>query len=311
MAMKSKLLLAVFLLVSAVSFGQQDAMNNRFVQNPIMVNPAFAGAKDVMSFTLNSRLQWTGINGAPKTHNFNLHSPLQDKSGSLAAGLGFVNDNIGVTSESGIYGDFAYKLPVSESGSIRVGLRMGAKIFSNRVTDLENTQDGDPNFAGDITGQLTPLVGFGVYYQSDKIFAGLSSPDLIPTKNGESGNVIYKTKQHIFLMAGGMFDLSPDVKLKPYATLRVVPGAPVSVDVACSAFFFERVWLGAMYRYQGAFGGSIQFQISDQFLLGYAYEYGTGVISNKTTGLDASTHEILLSYDLIFNRSKVTSPRYF
>ncbi|RLE29140.1 MAG: hypothetical protein DRJ61_15125 [Acidobacteria bacterium] len=53
-------------------------------------------------------------------------------------------------------------------------------------------------------------------------------------------------------------------------------------------------------------GGIVDFQVSKQFRIGYAYEYPLSEISNYTSG----THEFLLMFE-VFKSKRVKSPRYF
>jgi len=74
--------------------------------------------------------------------------------------------------------------------------------------------------------------------------------------------------------------------------------------------FNEKFWLGGSYRINGeqrAVGAIIDFQVSEQFRVGYAYEIPTGEIRPYTSG----SHEILLIYDFKFTKDKLKSPRYF
>ena len=92
--------------------------------------------------------------------------------------------------------------------------------------------------------------------------------------------------------------------------IKHVKGAALSTDVTANFLFNEKLWLGASYRIndeQRAFGAIIDFQVSRQFRIGYAYEIPTGEIRPYTSG----SHEILLMYEFRFLKNKQKSPRYF
>ena len=57
---------------------------------------------------------------------------------------------------------------------------------------------------------------------------------------------------------------------------------------------------------EDAIVGLIKLQISDQFRIGYTYDYSLGYLSNYQNG----SHEIAIIYDFRF-RVKAVSPRYF
>ncbi|NNK20835.1 MAG: type IX secretion system membrane protein PorP/SprF, partial [Flavobacteriaceae bacterium] len=56
------------------------------------------------------------------------------------------------------------------------------------------------------------------------------------------------------------------------------------------------------------FGALLDFQISKDFRIGYAYDMPTGEIRPYSTG----THEIILIYETLFKqKGPAKSPRYF
>jgi len=46
-----------------------------------VINPAYAGSRENLSFGLLYRTQWTGIDGAPETGTFFGHLPVGEKVG--------------------------------------------------------------------------------------------------------------------------------------------------------------------------------------------------------------------------------------
>jgi type IX secretion system PorP/SprF family membrane protein len=55
---------------------QQDPHYTQYMYNMNVVNPAYAGSKENLSGSLLYRQQWVGLQGAPKTATFSLHSPV-------------------------------------------------------------------------------------------------------------------------------------------------------------------------------------------------------------------------------------------
>lgn len=97
------------------------------------------------------------------------------------------------------------------------------------------------------------------------------------------------------------------MKFRPGFLLKAVEGAPVSLDLSAMFLLREKLWLGAAYRHQAAFSALIAYQITDQFKVGYAHDFTTTALRTYQSG----THELMLSYDLRFNKEKTLSPRYF
>jgi type IX secretion system PorP/SprF family membrane protein len=114
-------------------------------------------------------------------------------------------------------------------------------------------------------------------------------------------------KRHYFLIAGYVFNLSDDVKIRPSIMMKAVDGSPISTDISANVFFLDRLSLGAAYRLNDSFSGIISYRITDQFKAGYAHDFTVSELSDYNSG----THEFMLSYDLIVNRDRTLSPRYF
>ena len=106
--MKRIVLIVTIILTGWISFGQQDAQFTQYMDNNLYVNPAYAGSRGMMNMTSIHREQWVGMDGAPRSTSFSLHSPLTYES--LGLGLTVVNDQVGPISQTMIYGDFSYTL---------------------------------------------------------------------------------------------------------------------------------------------------------------------------------------------------------
>jgi type IX secretion system PorP/SprF family membrane protein len=108
-------------------------------------------------------------------------------------------------------------------------------------------------------------------------------------------------------MTGYVLDVNRIVKFKPSILTRYVKNAPVSLDLTGTLMFYERLWLGAMYRVGDSFGGLFQLQATNQLKIGYSYDLPI----NKLGAYNNGTHEIMVIFDFNFGRGRVRSPRYF
>jgi type IX secretion system PorP/SprF family membrane protein len=112
------------------------------------------------------------------------------------------------------------------------------------------------------------------------------------------------------MIGGYVFDMGDNLKFKPSFMFKYTKGAPISTDLTANFLFNEKFWLGGSYRFSGeqeAVGALVDFQVSDQFRIGYTYEIPTGEIRPYTNG----SHEILLMYEFRFLKKMQKSPRYF
>jgi|SRR5690554_865819 len=308
-----KVALLIFGLVSVAGvYAQQQPLSTMYMWNQLIINPAYAGSRNAITASAVWREQWVGLEGAPSTQVVSIHSPLPgDKVG---LGLTVENDNIGPSNNTGVWGDFAYRVQTSEKSRLAFGLRAGFGIHQASLRDLDNIDGNDPVFNKNVENNLLPNFGFGAYYYGDRGYVGISSPTLIESElNGgrnPSGSAQDLHKRHYYLMAGYVFSLSQDstgVMFKPSTVIRAVDGAPVSFDVSANFLIKQKLWLGAAYRYQDAVAAIISFQFTDHLQAGYSYDFGTSSLRSYHNG----SHEIMLTYDFFKQSIKTKNPRYF
>jgi type IX secretion system PorP/SprF family membrane protein len=306
--MRLRLLFPLLLLVAGVQ-AQQDPMYSMYMWNMMTIMPGYAGSADVLNVTAISRAQWTGIDGAPVTHSLSGHAPLNRRT--LGLGLSTVHDRIGRTATSSLFADLAYRMRISRSTRLAFGLRTGFNHAQLMNTQVENTDPRDVTFAFNETGRLLPNFGAGMYIWSRKGYLGVSVPKLLRSymgaTNSEGTTTFYhREATHCFLTAGRVLPIG-SVLFKPAMMVRIAPGAPASVDISANFLFAEKIWIGSAYRHRESVTGIFSMQLNDQLRAGYAYDMGTTLFTRRAGG----SHEIMFSYDPVFNRERVRSPRYF
>ena len=295
-------IICAFILQSMYS--QQDSQYTQYMYNTPLVNPAYAGSRETITAFLLHRNQWVGLEGAPVTNNFSINMPVGDSN--FGVGLNFVNDEIGPVSENEISADLAYFIQVSENYKLSLGLKGTANLFQLDVNKLRIFDPSDPQFQN-VDTEFSPNVGAGLYLFSDKTYFGLSVPNFFESYRYNDNNVeITKEKMHFYFIAGHVFTLSPNIDFKPAILSKIVEGAPLQADVTANFLFFDKLTLGAAYRWDASVSALAGFQISDSWFIGYGYDLETTKLSNYNSG----SHEIFLRYEF-FNRSRVSAPRFF
>ena len=295
-------IICAFILQSMYS--QQDSQYTQYMYNTPLVNPAYAGSRETITAFLLHRNQWVGLEGAPVTNNFSINMPVGDSN--FGVGLNFVNDEIGPVSENEISADLAYFIQVSENYKLSLGLKGTANLFQLDVNKLRIFDPADPQFQN-VDTEFSPNVGAGLYLFSDKTYFGLSVPNFFESYRYNDNNVeITKEKMHFYFIAGHVFTLSPNIDFKPAVLSKIVEGAPLQADVTANFLFFDKLTLGAAYRWDASVSALAGFQISDSWFIGYGYDLETTKLSNYNSG----SHEIFLRYE-VFNRSRVSAPRFF
>ena len=302
--MKRILFIIFAVLFIYESYGQQDPQYTQYMYNMNVVNPAYAGSRETLSIGILGRTQWTGFVGAPKTLTLSVHAPLNEKVG---LGLSFISDENGPVKEQNIYADFSYTLQTSEKGKFAFGLKGGVTLTNADL--LLRTVDPDPSFSNNVNN-TNPNFGAGAFYYTDKFYLGLSVPNFIETNTAEfENNNISKVSEssHYFLTSGYVFDLNKRVKFKPSTLVKVVSGAPVSLDLSANFLFNERFELGTSYRLEDSISALATFEISRGFRIGYAYDYTLSNLGDFNNG----SHEAFLLWDILSTEKDIKSPRFF
>jgi type IX secretion system PorP/SprF family membrane protein len=302
--------LLIALLTSGNMLAQQEAMFTHYSFNTLSVNPAYAGSRDVLTITGLHRSQWVNFPGAPITQTVTVHSPINK---SLGIGLSLINDAIGPSRNTGATVDLSYRLRLGE-GYLAFGLKAGLSVQSDKLAGIATEENEDPLFQQDIQSRVLPNFGAGVYYYTPNYFVGVSTPRVLENDYSLASSTTQRVllnQRHFYAIAGAVFKISDkrNIKLKPTVFVKSVAAAPISLDLTVLAYFNDRFWVGPMVRYADAIGLVTGVNITNQFNLGYAYDWS---FANTSGRYNAGSHELMLRYDFVFNsKEKIESPRYF
>jgi type IX secretion system PorP/SprF family membrane protein len=305
---KRVLLIAGFLCLLPLidCYGQQDPQYTQYMYNMNVVNPAYAGSKENLSFGLLYRKQWVNLDGSPTTVTFSGHAPMKK---NIGIGLSIINDKLGPVSESNVYADISYTIKLSKEQKLAFGIKSGAtfhKIDYQTIYPTLVHQD-------DLFGQPNPNsiklnFGVGMFYYTDKYYLSIAMPNLLRTAYFDFNGVSYGSEvPHFFIMGGYVFQLNESLKFKPSIMLKSALEVPVSYDVSANFLYNERFEIGATYRREDSFGIMTNFKINKSLRIGYAYD---NIISDLRIST-SSSHEIMILFD-VFSYNKVPqSSRFF
>lgn len=307
-------LFAISLLVGSLVQAQQNPQYTMYRFNPLIFNPAAAGSRDALSLAATYRMQWVGIQGAPQTGSFAVHSPLPNDH--LAVGLSYTFDRIGVTMTNKVEGNFAYRIPLGKQKKIKLafGISAGAMNYRSNLSEVETGggAGSDPSFNSNVNLWI-PNVGFGVYAYSDNFFVGASVPQILAgslmKKNKVYEMSVVNSHQYfqLYVTGGYVFSLGKKVKFVPSVMMKYVPKyAPIDFDFNANFVFIDRIWIGASYRLSDSYGFMAAVNIIPQLRIAYAYDLTVSPLSKFTTG----SHEIMLGFDFQSTKKRIVNPRY-
>lgn len=305
---RNLLLLGALLLGLQNVSGQQEPQYTQYMFNMMSVNPAYAGTRESLNALVLSRMQWVGLEGAPRSNTIALHTPFRNRKMGLGASI--ITDRIGPVTNSYININYAYRISLTEDITLSLGLKGGIYNYYVGLSDLA-LNASDITYDEDYKKNFQPNLGAGAYLYTKDYYVGFSVPKMLKTELediGTTSDLISELKRHFFITGGYIFTLDADWKLKPSVLAKMVEGAPPSFDITAQALYRDRFWLGTTYRTGDALAFLFQMQINPQLILGYSFDLTLSAMSSVTSG----SHEILISYDFkAFTNDKVKSPRYF
>ena len=303
----------------------------QFQQNPLAVNPAFAGVEDFVDVKIGYKKQWVGLDTSP-SHAF--------ISSNMALKISENNDykNRGVR----LFEAEAYnELEKPDNFGYRKGNRHGVA-----VNLMENSDGGFQNFSAyvnyayhlRITRQLIWSVGAAVGYEYNKFdpsgitvlnpATDLTYQNYLKGENQKNsvnvnlGTIIYHQKFYLgyaannavsMLLAGDNKDFNDQINqftqnivvgynykyrygviITPGVLISITPDNPIQIIGSVRANWHDKFWGGLQYTYLGDAAISLGFYLTPNFGLNYAYSYPTTQLSRATSG----SHEIVLALKL-------------
>jgi len=279
-----------FVLIGLQSYSQQEPLYTQYYNNFNIINPAYSGSNGHLTATANIRSQWVGEAGSPETQTFSLHGAMGKNVG---VGLSVVHDEVFIWSNTEVFADFSYSLELSETETLAFGLKAGGSFLNVNLQDLGI--DDDPNLNENIN-QFNPNIGAGVLYYTNKLYASLSTVNILETKQYDENSSTSTASDNmvVYLSAGYVIDLGSDLKFRPSFLVRTVSGSPLSKDISASFLWNNRLELAISHRFDESISGLFQVRVNNTIKVGYSYDSLTNNLGDYNNG----SHEISLVFDM-------------
>lgn len=303
--MKVKIINLAIIFIAIIGtklVAQQEPQFTQFNDNMLYFNPAYAGSKEAINVTAMHRDQWVGFQGRPITSTISLNTPLSYKS--LGFGLSLVSDQLGIIDQKMVFADISYTIKFNNKSKLSFGIKGGVNSLS-LGSSFNTTTQNDPNLNSENINRFNPNFGFGMYYYTPKFFCGISMPKMV--ENTYDGTNVNSESRHYYANIGTVLPLNPFWKLRAIAQAKATKGSPVGIDLSVTGIYNDKILIGTMYRLGIEGGVFAQFQLGPQFRAGLAYDFGMNAMRDYHNG----SFEVMLSYDILFKKEGVRSPRYF
>ncbi len=284
---------------------------SQYLQNGLMINPAYTGSRGALSGFLSYRMQWMGTDGSPVIQSVSLHTPL--KNDKVALGLLAQFMQYGATKTTSIYGSYAYHIRLGK-GKLSFGMKGGFDMSNTAYNQDFLSSLTNPNDDVFATNDKYILgnVGAGVYYFSDKLFAGVSVPKFLSYRKSAPGKVqpFHNFSKYDFIFsAGGLISFSQSFKFKPSVLIDYAPDNAQKInqlDINGNFIISDFLWIGGSYRTTEKVAvGILQIQVNPQFMFGFSYDYPVG-----GTRYSNGSSEFVVRYEF-GSKVSAANPRYF
>lgn len=299
--------LLALLLLPALSRAQSDIQFTQYWAVPSYYNPAATGSTDYLRIRGGARLQWVGIENAPKSFLVQADSPLRLMKKKIGVGLTMMQESLGLFSNMLINAQGSYKFRLLK-GEMSVGFQVGYYNTKFKGSDVY-IPDGDDFHQGndpgiptqDLTGSAFDM-SLGVYYTHKYFSVGISGLHLLQPKvnmslegsestesqqyETELSRMVYFTGCGNIPIRNTLFEMQPSLMVKTNFNT-------FSAEATMRATYNKFISFGLGYRWKDAVSIMIGAEFKN-FFLGYAYDYPTSAISKASSG----SHEIVAGYRL-------------
>ena len=340
--MKKIAFIIVGFFISGMAFSQAKPFYTQYILNNYILNPAVTGIENYTDVKLSYRNQWAGINGAPVTTYFTIHSPINKPDYKTTAtsfevpgenprgkqywdnyttapahhGLGFsaINDKAGYLNRWSIYGSYAYHKPLNTKTTLSAGFNAGITSVNldRSKIDFADLDPNDPaiGYSNGELKKLKPELGAGLWLYGANYFAGFSVQNVIPGKASFVANQNYGDyyTPNYFLTGGYRFDVTDQVSALPSVMVQVWEPQLYGIHTNIKFQYLDRFWVGGSYRVSdlvAGFSAMAGINVSNTFNVSYAYENAT---NSRLRTYTKNTHEILIGF-MLGNKYGDTCPR--
>ncbi len=302
------MLMTLMLLYRLELCAQQYVGHTMALWNQMALNPAYCGSEESLDAGLFVRNQWTGLDGAPRTENLFVHSPLAH--GQFGVGLNVMRDRLGISGTTGAQVSFSYKMAFDQ-GTLSLGL--SGEFANHRMnwTQTDAFVEGDQAIPMADIANNEYNFGFGAHFRNEHFYVGLAIPRLLESStdflNQEAGLMASFThRRHFYLQAGGIWRAGERLYIHPVAMARYVQGAPFQTDLGVLFYLKDLLWFGPSYRWGDSVSMMFNYEVNEQLSVGYAYDFTITQLQGHM-----GSHEFYLGYTLRKQRDGYNHPRFF
>ncbi|MGD9929773.1 MAG: type IX secretion system membrane protein PorP/SprF [Mangrovibacterium sp.] len=305
------LLTGLLLLLAVRSAGQlTDPVFTQYMNSMQTINPAYAGMWDKVGIQVFTRRYFLGQDKAPLVTSVSMYKPIKNDNNGL--GLNIVEEHFGYEDRLTITADYSYQVKLDWKTYLRLGVKVGILNYNNLLTKykLDPWNYPDVAFQDDVHIPAMLKWGIGGLVYSRDYYIGLSIPQLVENDFQANRNNFSSMAEvrYAYLLGGYFFGRQRQIRFKPTLMVKAAMGEPVQADFAANWLFFDKFWIGAMYRTNNTAAILTQFVMMKNIRFGYAMEMPFG---KEIWKYQIGTHEFRLVYEYDFYKRPYVRKQYF
>lgn len=287
------------------AFAQNDVQFTQYWAVPAYYNPAATGDIDFVRIRGGARMQWVGIDNAPRSFLAAADMPVKIGKKRIGVGVNMSQESLGLFSNMLVNAQGSYKMKLFK-GVLSIGIQAGyyntkfkgSEVYIPEGDDFHQSVD-EAIPTRDVTGNSFDLSA-GLWYTHKYFTLGISGLHLLePTvrldsEGAETAEVSqYETilKRSLYFTASGniglkntLFELQPSMMVK-------TDFDNFAAELTMRAMYNKFLSFGIGYRYKDAVSAMIAAEFKN-FFIGYSYDYPTSAISKASSG----SHEVIVGY---------------
>jgi type IX secretion system PorP/SprF family membrane protein len=288
--LKNYAALTLTLLAFRPASAQKEVLYSQYLVNSLSINPATAGSRESFHLTAFFRRKWISLPNAPVTQSVSVDGAVAN--GRVGLGFQALNDRMGLFGATGISGSVAYRFNLPALAKLSIGVQGGFNVLP--LFDFATAT---------ALNRAIPSFGLGIYYQSDRFFGGISTPELTGQTLDLTGRFVYRSARPVMLQAGTLVEVDDNVVLIPSVLISKIAGRPLGVDLNARLWFYEQFGFGLSYRQNSP--GLVQtnyvqalaeYQLTKAIRLGYLFNSKTPESPNAALYFQQSVHEVMFRF---------------
>lgn len=301
------ILLGVCLACSPIS-AQYDTQVSNYWAIPSYYNPAYAGESGNLEASLLSRIQWLGIERAPRSTIITAEMPFAFMNRLHGVGLSMYNDRAGLFSSTVISGQYAWKKRIAK-GDFSLGIQGGyinqtfdgSKVYIPESNVHEGTDDAIP--LSEVNGTSIDIA-LGLFYSHKaprgKWYTGLSVTHLLAPELELGENYVLEIPRTYYFTAGYNIQLNnPLIELRPSVLVKTMEMSSIKIEQDSLIGKVEEDALKAMWK-NTQIDVSLRMIYNKRFMGGLAWRNGDAVV--VSLGAKFKMLEVGYAYDLPISR---------